>query len=208
MAAVEPEKPRSGLIGRALDMVLRPQAAWRAVAAEPSDIGEVYLRYVLPLAAIPPVAGFLGIVIFGGIQIASIGVRPSLMAAAVEAVAAYGLTLILTYVLALVVDALAPRFGGQADRTRAFKLVAYSGTGLWLAGALALYPTLSFPAVILGALYSLYLLYTGLPRLMRIEEGRAITCFAVVLLAVVLLAALKGFLAARAMELGGPLMAG
>ena len=207
MAAVEPEKPRSGLVARAADMILRPGGTWRAVDAEPAEIGDIYLGYVIPLAAVPPLAGFLGIYIFGGIQIGSIGVKPSLTGAAVEAVAGYGLTLVLAYVLALVIDVLAPLFGGRADRTRAFKLVAYSGTGLWLAGLLALYPALGFPAALLGGLYSLYLLYIGLPRLMRIEEGRAITCFAVILLAVIVLVGVKGFLAARALEVGGPLIA-
>lgn len=208
MAAVEPEKPRSGLVARAADMILRPGAGWRAVEAEPAEIGDIYLGYVIPLAAVPPLAGFLGIFIFGGIQIASIGVRPSLTGAAVEAAAGYGLTLVLAYVLAVIVDLLAPLFGGQANRIRAFKLVAYSGTGLWIAGLLSLYPTLGFPAALLGALYSLYLLYVGLPRLMRIQEGRAISCFAVILLAAIVLAGLKGILTARALELGGPLVAG
>lgn len=208
MTAAEPGKRRSSLIGRARGMLTRPQATWAEVAVEPVQVSDLYLGYVLPLAAIPALCGFLGIYIFGGFQIASIGVRPPLSGAATEALAGYGLTLVLTYVLAIVIDLLAPRFGGVADRTQAFKLVAYSGSGLWLAGILAIYPALGIPATMLGALYSLYLLYLGLPRLMRIEEGRAISCFALLLLAIALLGALKGVITARALELGGPLMAG
>ena len=208
MAAVEPEKPRTGLLPRAADMILRPQATWRAIDGEPGEIGDLYLGYVIPLAALPPLCAFLGIYIFGGFQIASIGVRPSLTGAAIEAAAGYVLSLILAYVLALVIDGLAPRFGGRASRLQAFKLVAYSGTALWLAGLLALYPALGIPAALLGMLYSLYVLYVGLPRLMRIEEGRAITCFAVILLVIIVLTGVKGWVTARALELGGPLVAG
>jgi hypothetical protein len=208
MAAVEPGKPRSGLFARAGDMILRPGSTWRTIDGEPGEIGDLYLGYVIPLAAVPPLAAFLGIYIFGGFQIASIGVRPTLTGAAVEAAAGYGLTLLLTYVLALIIDALAPRFGGRANRAQAFKLVAYSGTALWLAGVFALYPALGIPAALLGVLYSLYALYVGLPRLMRLDEGRAITCFAVIVLAVIVLAGVKGWVTARALELGGPLIAG
>lgn len=207
MAAVEPEKPRTGLVARAGDMLVRPQATWATVAREPGEVGDLYLRYVVPLAAIPALCDFLGIFIFGGLQIATVEFRPSLTGAAVEALAGYGLSLVFAYILAMVIDGLAPRFGGVADRWQAFKLVAYSGTALWVAGALALYPALGIPAALLGAVYSLYLLYVGLPRLMRLEEGRAITCFALILLAILAMAALKGFITAKAMEVGGPLIA-
>ena len=69
---------------------------------------------LVALAAVPALCAFLGIFIFGGFQIASIGVRPSLTGAAIEAVAGYVLTLVMAYVLAVVIDALAPRFGGVA----------------------------------------------------------------------------------------------
>lgn len=207
MAAVEPEEPRTGLIARAGDMLVRPQATWATIAEEPAEIGELYLRYLVPLAAIPALCDFLGIFIFGGLQIASIEFRPPLAGAAVEALANFGLTLVLAYVLAVAIEVLSPRFGGAGDRTQAFKLVAYSGTALWVSGAAALYPALGIPAALLGAVYSLYLLYVGLPRLMRIEPGRAITCFALILLVVMAMAAAKGVISARAMELGGPLIA-
>ena len=61
MAAVEPEKPRSGLLARAGDMILRPGATWRAIADEPAEVGDLYLRYVAPLAAIPALCAFLAI---------------------------------------------------------------------------------------------------------------------------------------------------
>jgi hypothetical protein len=207
MAAVEPEKPRTGLMARAGDMLFRPQQTWAVIAREPAEVGDLYLRSVIPLAAIPALCDFLGIFIFGGLQIASIEFRPPLAGAAVEALANYGLTLALAYALARIVEVLSGRFGGVPDRVQAFKLVAYSGTAVWVLGALALYPALGIPAALLGAVYSLYLLYVGLPRLMRIEPGRAISCFALILLAVLAMAALKGLISAKALEVGGPLIA-
>ena len=69
------------------------------------------------------------------------------------------------YVEALVIDALAPTFGGQKNFPAALKVSAYSSTAAWLAGIFQLIPAISILAVL--GLYSLYLLWLGLPRLMR-----------------------------------------
>ncbi len=56
---------------------------------------------------------------------------------------------------------------------KAFKVAAYASTPGWLAGIFAIIPMLAWLALI-GALYGLYLLYLGLPRLMRVSEDKAI----------------------------------
>jgi hypothetical protein len=207
MAAVEPGTPGVGLVGRAKAMLLQPDRTWAAIAGEPATANELYRSYVMPLAAIPPVAGLVGVVVFRGFDIAGVGLQPTLATSLIEAVMNYALTLVLVFVMAVVVETVAPMFGGTRSRLQAFKLVAYSGTALWVGGALALIPSLWFLASILGGLYSLYTLYLGLPRLLKVPAERALTCFAVILLLAVILAVLKGELVARIAELGGPLAA-
>jgi hypothetical protein len=57
-------------------------------------------------------------------------------------------------------------------------LSVYSHTPLWLAGIFLLIPGLNF-LLILG-LYGLYLLWTGLPLLMRVPDEKALSYAAIV----------------------------
>jgi hypothetical protein len=75
------------------------------------------------------------------------------------------------FVLAIVIEALAPTFGGAKDRTKALKVAVYSSTAAWIAGIFQIFPPLSI-LTILGV-YGLYLLYLGLPRLMKTTEDKA-----------------------------------
>lgn len=113
----------------------------------------------------------------------------------------------MVFALALVVAQAAPRFGGVGDRGQALKLVALCGTAVWIAGVFGIYPALGVPAAILGAIWSLYALYVGLPEIMRVDRDRAITCFALILLAAIVLVVARSFLMAWAAEFGGPLVA-
>jgi hypothetical protein len=78
----------------------------------------------------------------------------------------YALSFVGVYVIAWVVDMLGPTFGGRRDSLSALKVTVYSFTPGWLAGLFNFVPILSV-LTIAGALYGLYLLYLGLPVLMR-----------------------------------------
>jgi hypothetical protein len=196
MSAAEPSSKRAGPAARAVGMLVRPQATWRAIADAPADARPLYLGYAAPLAAVGPVCGAIGLQVFGA-SIAGIHLKLGLGATLAAAAASYGLGLLAVYLLALAVSALAPAFGGRADRGRALNLVAFSATCFWLTGLFALYPTLGFPAAMLGGLYSLYALYLGLGPLMRIPPERTLTCFAGVLACGLTLALLLRLAAAR-----------
>ncbi|WP_411287521.1 Yip1 family protein [Phenylobacterium sp.] len=205
MSVVEPGSAGTGLIGRVMLILFRPGQAWRAIDAEPTGVADLYRNYVAPLAAIPAVCSLLGALAFGGPRVAGIGIRQGPLASLAGAATSYVLTLIGVFLLALVIDALAPSFGGQRNRVQAFKLAAYSGAGLWVAGLFKLYPELGWLAAVLGALYSLYLLFLGLPRLMKTAQERALPYFALLLVAAVILAMIVSAATSRVRELGGPL---
>jgi hypothetical protein len=76
------------------------------------------------------------------------------------------------YVEGYVADMLAPTFGGQRSLASGLKLSAYSSTAAWLAGLFHLIPALSILGVV--GLYSLYLLWTGAPVLMKVPRERAL----------------------------------
>ncbi|RAK52239.1 Yip1 family protein [Phenylobacterium deserti] len=203
MRGAAPDRVPS-IVGRALAVLTAPTRAWDVIEAEPSSVPNLYLRLVAPLAAIPAICGFVGLLLFG-VGVFDVGMRPPLGVALAEMLAAYVLALVEVYVLALIIDVLAPSFGGVRSRLQAFKLAAYSGTALWVSGVFLLYPPVGELLGLLGGLYSLYILYVGLPRMMSVVPQRRLSYFAVVLLAILVLSAVLGTVTTRIRDLGGPL---
>ncbi len=159
------------LVDRAKNIVLTPKSEWIAIDREPSTIRDIYSGYVVPLALVPVIAGFIGTSVIG-MNIPGLGlVRIGVLAGIATAVLQFALSLGLVYVLALIIEALAPSFGGWKNRVAAFKAAAYSMTPMWLAGIFSVYPPLSF--LVLVGLYGVYVLYLGLPRLMRAAPEKA-----------------------------------
>jgi hypothetical protein len=161
------------LVDRVKAILMKPKEEWPVIAAEPTDIATLYRSYAIPLAAIGPLATAIGGALIGT-NLPLIGaVRVPITNAIVGAIVAFALALLATYVVALVIDNLAPRYSGTRNLTQAFKVAAYSSTAQWLAGIFALIPALS-PLSIVG-LYSLYLLYLGLPVVMKVPQEKAMT---------------------------------
>lgn len=182
-----------GLIDRARAIVLRPASEWETIAAEPATPGSLTTGYVVPLASIGPIAGFIGLTIIG-VSIPFIGtVRTPLMSGIAHAVLSFGLALAAVFLLAWVIDAIAPTFSGEKNFVQAFKVAAYAYTPAFLAGILLLFPPLAV-LQILAALYGLYLLYLGLPILMHAPKDKALPYTA----AVVACALVIGIVAAMA----------
>ncbi|WP_428629342.1 Yip1 family protein [Sphingopyxis sp.] len=185
-----PGHPASGIIQRAKDIILKPKETWSGIAAEPATTQSIYVPYVLLLAAIGPLAGFIGGQVFG-ITVFGVTYHPPLVGALVSAIVSYGLGLATVFVLALVIDGLAPNFGGQKDQVQALKVAAYSATAGWVGGVFQLIPALSLIGVLFG-LYGLYLLYLGLPVLMKSPQDKAFGYTAVVVVVAIVLFLIVG----------------
>lgn len=191
MSVVEGGAP-SGLVQRVQDILLRPGPTWDVIAGETATVKGLYTGYVCILAAIGPLCQFLGKLLFGGF-----GFAPFTL---VGAVVGYGLSLAGVYVMALVIDALAPSFGGEKNRIQAFKVAAYSSTAAWLAAVFNLVPMLAFLAIV--GLYSLYLLYLGLPKLMKAPEDKAVGYTVVIVIAMVVIYGVIAMIMASIMAMG------
>jgi len=185
MALIEP-----AVLERARNIILRPRAEWQVIDAEASTTGDIYRNYVLPLAAVPPIAGMIGNLLFG-ISVLGITVRVSPVMAIGAAITSYIMSLVSVFVLALIIDALAPSFGGVKSQVQAVKAAAYSYTAAWLAGALTILPSLA-PVAALLSLYGLYLLYLGMPLLMRAAQDKALGYVIVTVVAALLLSIVAG----------------
>jgi hypothetical protein len=184
-----------GLVDRVKNILLNPRQEWEVIDAEAATTGSLYTGYILPLAAIPPVCQAIGYSVFG-IRLPFVGVwRTPIGSAVTSAVVTYVLTLIGVFVLALIIDALAPTFSGTKNQTQALKVAAYSYTPAWVVGIFSLIPGLRFLGIL--GLYSLYLLYLGLPVLMKSPKEKAFGYTAVVIIVGIVLAVIIGVVASR-----------
>jgi hypothetical protein len=176
---------RQALVTRAKAMILSPRTEWQVIDGESTTVGQLYRNYVMPLSAIPPIASFIGYSVFG-ISIPFVGTyRVPMGTALTSAITRYVLGLLAVYVLALIIDALAPTFAGQKNQIQALKVAAYSSTAAWLAGIFALVPGLRLLGIV--GIYSLFLLYLGLPVLMKSPKDKALGYTVVVIIAAIVI---------------------
>jgi hypothetical protein len=192
----------ASLVDRAKNIIMRPNAEWPVIEAEPSTIRDIYMSYVVILAAIPPIAGAIGQLVFG-FRFFGIVYRPSPVHVISQAIIQYLLSLAMVYVLALIIEALAPSFGGTKDRLAAFKVAAYSWTAAWLAGIFGIIPQLAILGIV--GLYSLYLLYTGLPVLMKVPADKAVVYALAVIVAAIVLFFIIGIITGALVSAFAPL---
>lgn len=174
------------IVERAKKICLTPQSEWEVIAAEPPAAGALITGYAAPLAAIGAVAGFIGGTLIGR-TLPFVGhYRVPLMTGLVAAIFTFGMALVGVFVLSLIIDALAPTFGGAKDKGQALKLAVYSFTPAWVAGVLQIVPLLGLLGIF-ASLYGIYLLYLGLPRLMKSPPDKAIPYTAVVVVCAIVL---------------------
>lgn len=204
MSVETPENPVGSIVTRAKAIILKPKEEWPVIERETLSSGEIFTRYAMPLAAIGPVATFLGGQIFG-YGAFGISFRPSLVGGLSQAIISYVLTLIGLFVVCFVANKLSPSFGGETNSRNAFKLVVYSMTAGWLASVFALIPSLSILAIV--GLYSFYLFYIGASPLMKIPAEKRLSYTIVTVICVVVLYLIIGALTtglSRMTGLGSP----
>lgn len=173
------------LADRVKNILLTPKTEWPVIDAEPTTVADLYKGYIMPLAAIGPIAQAVGWTVFG-LRVPFLGTyRTPIGTALVSALVTYLLTLAAVYVLAIIIDKLAPTFNGTPSQIQALKVAAYSSTASWVAGIFQLIPALSMLSIL--GVYSLYLLYLGLPVLMKTPPEKALSYTVVVILAAIVL---------------------
>lgn len=175
--------------------ILQPNQEWPVIAAEAETTQALLLQYAVPLAAIGPIATWIGLSLVG-ISVPFAGtMRTPLLAGLAFAVTSFVFALIGVFVTGLIVDALAPTFSGEKNFAQAMKCAVYAYTPLWLAGILHIIPALGTLALLAG-LYGLYLLYLALPVLMKAPKEKALGYTAVVVLSSIVLSIVFGSVAA------------
>lgn len=192
------------LIARVKAILLAPKAEWPVIASEPATVGDLYKHYIVVLAAVPAVATFVKASIIGTNLWLAGRVRAGIGEGLVSMALWYLLTLASVYVIALIIDALAPTFNAQKDKTQALKTVAYAYTAGWVAAIAVILPGIGGWIAFAGGLYGIYLLYLGLPHTMKCPQEKAAGYTAVTVIAVIVLyAVVFGVVAAVTGGIGG-----
>lgn len=161
------------LIQRITNICLKPKEEWTVIDTESSNVGDLFKTYIIPLSLIPVIASFIGMTVFG-VTIPFLGtIRTPMMMGITTAVLQFGLGLVSIYLVSLIINALAPSFDGQKDPVQALKVIAFAMTPGWVAGVLNIIPSLGI-LVLLAGLYGIYVLYLGLPILMKAPKEKAL----------------------------------
>lgn len=173
------------LVDRVKNILIQPKQEWKVIVTEPHTVQDIFTRYVMILAAIPAVAGFIGLSLVG---IGGFGLhyRVPIGSGIAHMILSYLMSLGSVYAIAMIIDALAPQFGAEKDFMQSLKVAAFFPTAAWVAGIFNLLPTLGILALI-GALYSLYLLYLGLGELKKTPDEKMVAYTVVVLIAAIVL---------------------
>jgi len=152
----------SGIVSRAKQVLTEPKDVWNSIKSEPATVRDLYVNYIAVLAAIPPICGFIGTVLFWGSPVVS---------SFISAVLSYALAIGLIYVYAFIVEKLTPNFGGQTDMVGALKLLGYSWTPVFVAGFLSLIPLLGILSIIF-AVYAIYIYVQGITPILGVPAEK------------------------------------
>jgi hypothetical protein len=182
-----------GLVARVQRLLMSPASEWAVIDAEPADVPAIYKNYVAPLVIVSSLAAMIGTYL-----LFSAFLRPALGGLLVSLLINIILTMVGIYVFAIIIDALAPTFGAQKNMGQAFKVAAYSPTASWIGSIFMIIPVLGWIIALIGAIYSLYLLFLGLPRLMKPNPGQGVPYTVVAIVAMIIIYVVIGYIAAAA----------
>jgi len=151
-----------------------PEDEWKNILKEDCTVGKCYFSHVLLLAAIPPLAGYIGTTQVGW-QVMTREVHKLTPGSALWiAILSYLTILVAVFTIGKLIHWMGKTYGAKQTLPQCIALAAYTATPLFLIGIMLLYPILWLNLLIgLPALaYTVYLLYTGVPIIMGIPKER------------------------------------
>jgi hypothetical protein len=161
------------ILERIKAICLKPKDEWQVIGAERTATPDLLKNYALPLAGAAALAAFIGNSLVGFSNNPLGAVRVPMASGFVASVVGIGLSLGTVYVLALLIEAFAPKFGSEKSHAQAVKVAVYAATPGWIGGILAILPPLA-PLGLLAQIYGAYLLYLGLQQLMKAPADKAL----------------------------------
>ena len=190
------------LIERIKGLILKPKDEWVKIKGESMPVKTLFMKIVIPLAAIPAIAQFIGYALIG-IRVPFVGAyRIPLGTSILRAILYYALSVVSAYVAGIVVNALAPTFGSKPSLENAMKLAVYGLVPAWVGGIFYIIPSLGVLAAI-AALYGIYILYLGFNTpMMETPKEKIVSYLVVSILVVAALLIVVGLIVGAVFTLG------
>lgn len=186
------------VIERAKNILISPNTEWPVVDKEPANVAAILTSYVLPMLSIGVVATFIGLGLIGQ-NLPFGGSTASVKAGLIGALMYVILTVITIFIVAAIIDVLAPSFASEKNWNKSFQMSAYSLTASFVGAIFLLFPALNI-LVILCTLYCIYALYTGIPVMKKTAADKQVGYLAVVILITVVAMILVGLIQAEIMK--------
>jgi hypothetical protein len=161
-------------LGHTVGLLTHPDKEWSAIREEHESVGKLYFSHIFVLALIPAVAAFYGTTQVGW-QVGGSDVVKLTTASALQLCGLFYAAMVIgIYVIGKFIDFFATTYGVGENAHNGVILAGYTATPMLIVGLVAVYPVLwvNMLAGVAALAYSVYLLYEGLPILMKIPEDR------------------------------------
>lgn len=157
-------------------MFTHPHQEWDSIQKEHTHPAKLSI-YICLLALIGPICAYISTTQYGWRVGDGQLVFLSQSSALVLSVLTYISMVVGVYVIGIMIDWMSKNYGSGHDELAAngIALMAYSCTPLFLVGLVSLYPSpwINVLAYLGAAGYAAYLMYDGLPRVLKIHEDQA-----------------------------------
>ncbi|MFA7552687.1 MAG: Yip1 family protein [Spongiibacteraceae bacterium] len=182
------------MIGNILGLLIKPKTQWQRIA----DRGEQSLVfpvvYVIVLALLPALAWFYGTTKIGWTVGDGDIIKMTPDSAAVIIVLFYLTMVASVCVIGYMIHWMSKTYGSDASTASGIAVAGFSATPLFIAGAIGFFPIFWVALLISVAAvsYAVYLLYLGIPIMMKIPEERgflfasAVVAFCLVILMMIM----------------------
>ena len=154
-------------------LMAQPKDEWKSIRDERCTIGKCYCSHVLLLAALPAIAYFIGTSQVGW-AIGTKSVRLSTESALHIAALTYLTMLVGVFAMGKAIHWMSQTYGAKQSLPQCIALAAYTATPLFLTGIMLIYPILWLNLLIglVALAYTIYLLYIGVPIMMKVSQER------------------------------------
>jgi len=171
------------LIQACKNIIGKPHQMWDEISTNPKSIKHLYFRFLLPLLFSLPIASLLGNFIFNPLFRKPIG---DLLLQSITEILILFFNI---YLLSILTTKLTKLFDGKGSNGNIHRLIVYSSTAYILATTAASmfenYHSFIIVCQLMG-IYSIYLINTGLPKMIIMPTDKRIPFVATIVLTAVL----------------------
>lgn len=162
-------------INHMVGMFYHPKEEWGTIHEERYSILHIFLMQISVLSLIPAVSMYIGTTQVGWTLTGATYIKLATSSAIPAAIASYFACWGAVAFIAYSIHWMEKTYGGHVKMNECLILTTFTATPLFLSGLSALYPMLWFNVSVglAALLYSVYLLFIGVPVIMEIPEDRA-----------------------------------